>query len=266
MTNLFLEHRFLLLDQKLDITPGIAFNDYSDFGTHFFPGIDFGYAFNSQIRTYGNIGNTYRIPTYTDLYYNDRTTLGNPDLKPESALALELGARYVNTNFSLSAAYFNRNSENLIDYVKDTEDALWEANNIQEVTTSGFEFESNISYLISKLPQSLRIGYTYINDDVKGVTEYNFSRYSINSLKNHFTISSFNRWSNNISSGIVLKQAERSLGDPYTVLDLNTQWISTNKKFRVTLLANNIFNEVYTETNLVPMPEANGSILFEFSF
>jgi iron complex outermembrane receptor protein len=41
MTNLFLEHRFLLLDQKLDITPGIAFNDYSDFGTHFFPGIDF---------------------------------------------------------------------------------------------------------------------------------------------------------------------------------------------------------------------------------
>jgi vitamin B12 transporter len=143
---------------------------------------------------------------------------------------------------------------------------LWEANNIQEVTTSGFEFESNISYSISKQLQSLRIGYTYINDDVKGVTEYNFSRYSINSLKNHFTISSFNRWSNNISSGIVLKQAERSLGDPYTVLDLNTQWISTNKKFRITLLANNIFNEVYTETNLVPMPEANGSILFEFSF
>ena len=266
MTNLFLEHRFLLLDQKLDITPGIAFNDYSDFGTHFFPGIDFGYAFNSQIRAYGNIGNTYRIPTYTDLYYNDRTTLGNPDLKPESALALELGARYVNTNFSFSAAYFNRNSENLIDYVKDTEDALWEANNIQEVTTSGFEFESNISYSINKQPQSLRIGYTYINDDVKGVTEYNFSRYSINSLKNHFTISSFNQWSNNISSGIVLKQAERSVGDPYTVLDLNTQWISTNKKFRVTLLANNIFNEVYTETNLVPMPEANGSVSFEYSF
>ena len=93
ITNIFAEHRFLFLNDKLDITPGIAFNNYTDFGTRFFPGIDLGMALSSRFRAYGNIGSTYRIPTYTDLYYSDRTTLGNESLKPESALALELGFR-----------------------------------------------------------------------------------------------------------------------------------------------------------------------------
>ena len=180
MTTVFAEHRFFLFRDQLDITPGIAFNYYSDFGSHFFPGIDFGFAFNTQLRAYGNVGSTYRIPTYTDLFYSDSTTIGNANLKPESAVAVELGLRYTSSMFSFSAAYFNRNSENLIDYVKDTEAARWEANNIQEVTTGGFEFESTFKYTFSIHPQSFRLGYTYIDDDVKGVMEYNFSRYSIN--------------------------------------------------------------------------------------
>ena len=143
---------------------------------------------------------------------------------------------------------------------------MWEANNIQEVTTRGFEVESKLSYTFLEKPQSIRIGYTYIDDDVKGVTGYNFSRYSINSLKNHFTIKAFNTWSKSFSSTVVLKQAERSLGDPYTVLDMSAQWTSSVNPIKVTFLLNNIFNEVYTETNLVPMPKGNGSIRLEFSF
>ena len=266
MTTIFAEHRFLLFGDQLDITPGIAFNHYTDFGTHFFPGIDLGYAFNRQFRVYGNIGSTYRIPTYTDLYYSSPEISGNENLKPESAVATELGLRYINTIFSFNAAYFIRNSENLIDYVKNTGDILWQANNIQEVTTQGFEFETNINYVVAEQPQVLRLGYTYIDDDVKGVTQYEFSRYSINSLKNHFTLRSFNQWSNTISSGIVLKVAERTLGEPYTVLDFNAQWASPNKAFRITFLLNNLFDEVYTETNLVPMPERNGSLGVQFSF
>jgi iron complex outermembrane receptor protein len=266
MTTIFAEHRFLLLNDKLDITPGLAYNYYTDFGSHFFPGIDFGVAFNSEFRVYGNIGSTYRIPTYTDLFYSDSTTLGNANLKPESAVAIELGLRYTSSMFSFSAAYFNRNSEDLIDYVKDTADAKWEANNIQEVTTGGFELESTLKYNLSSLPQNIRLGYTYIDDDVKGVTEYTFSRYSINSLKNHFTIRSLNQWSNSITSGVVLKVAERTLGEPYTVLDFNAQWTSPNKAFRITFLLNNLFDEVYTETNLVPMPERNGSLGVQYSF
>jgi iron complex outermembrane receptor protein len=76
MTTLFLEHRFKLAKDKLDITPGVAINYFSDFKFHAFPGLDIGYKLNDNLKAYGNIGYTYRVPTYTDLYYSDPTTLG----------------------------------------------------------------------------------------------------------------------------------------------------------------------------------------------
>ncbi|MBQ0787136.1 MAG: TonB-dependent receptor, partial [Oceanihabitans sp.] len=63
MTTMFLEHRFTLANDKLDITPGVAVNYFSDFKFHAFPGLDVGYTLNDELKIYGNIGYTYRIPT-----------------------------------------------------------------------------------------------------------------------------------------------------------------------------------------------------------
>jgi iron complex outermembrane receptor protein len=82
MANLFVEHRFSLADNRLDITPGVSVNYFSDFKFHAFPGVDFGYAINDTFKAYANIGYTYRVPTYTDLYYVGRTDLGNENLEP----------------------------------------------------------------------------------------------------------------------------------------------------------------------------------------
>ena len=70
MANLFLEHRFKLADSKIDITPGVAVTYFSDFKFHAFPGLDIGFKLSDNLKAYGNLGVTYRIPTYTDLYYN----------------------------------------------------------------------------------------------------------------------------------------------------------------------------------------------------
>src|SRR5690606_14160308 len=99
MTTLFLEHRFQLASDQLDITPGVAVTYFSDFKFHAFPGIDIGYRLNDHLKVYGNIGYTYRIPTYTDLYYTDPTTDGNPNLKPEEALSQEIGIKYFTPTF-----------------------------------------------------------------------------------------------------------------------------------------------------------------------
>ena len=69
MANLFLEHRFSLANNSLDITPGLSVNYFSDFKFHAFPGVDIGYTINERFKAYANIGYTYRVPTYTDLYY-----------------------------------------------------------------------------------------------------------------------------------------------------------------------------------------------------
>lgn len=261
MTTLFLEHRFEFLEGTLDITPGIAATYYSDFKFHGFPGMDVGYKISEQFKVYGNIGYTYRIPTYTDLYYSDPTSLGNENLEPEEALAEELGFKFETRQFNATLAFFNRDSNNLIDYVKENEDDLFQATNIAEMNTKGFEVSANYNFMISTFQQSLLTSYTFMEDDIReGQT--NFSRYSINSLKHQFTSRLSTRFLKNLSQNIVYKYAERTSGESYAVVDASL--ILTLKDFEISLLVNNIFNTEYTETNLVPMPK--GNLLFGLTY
>ena len=249
--NLFTDHTFQLFDEKLFISPGIALSYFSDMSFHSFPGIDLGYNVSSDFKIYSNIGKTYRIPTYTDLYYSDRTTVGNENLNPESATSTELGLKYNSSNFKFSAALFNRNAKNIIDYVKSSEDDLWKAENIGSLTTKGYEFDISYSfkssYDLSNI-NSISIGYTNIRDD-NYVTDINFSKYSLNSLKHHL-ISKLNlKYIKNINHSIVYKYSERSNKSNYSVLDSKIMY-----KKGLYIYINNILDEIYSETNLVPMP------------
>ena len=219
--NLFADHTFQLFDEKLFISPGIALSYFSDMSFHSFPGIDLGYNVSSDFKIYSNIGKTYRIPTYTDLYYSDRTTVGNENLNPESATSTELGLKYNSSNFKFSAALFNRSAKNIIDYVKSSENDLWKAENIGSLTTKGYEFDISYSFKSSydlSNVNSISIGYTNITDN-NYVTDINFSKYSLNSLKHHL-ISKLNlKYIKNINHSIVYKYSERSDKSNYSVLD-----------------------------------------------
>ena len=87
MLHLFIEQQMKFFDGNLDLTPGIAITYFSDLANstdpdstetsdgwtnvpHIYPGIDLGYSFNEKFKLYSNIGYTFRIPTYTDLFYS----------------------------------------------------------------------------------------------------------------------------------------------------------------------------------------------------
>ena len=261
MTTMFLEHLFKLADDKLDITPGVAVNYFSDFKFHAFPGIDVGYKISNNLKAYGNIGYTYRIPTYTDLYYSDPTTLGDENLNPEEAIAQELGLKYNTNHFSASFALFNRDAKKLIDYVKENVDDKWQATNIAELNTKGFEINTSYNFKLGSFNQLLNLSYTFLEDELKNIN-VNYSRYSINSLKHHVTSRLSTSFIKNVSQSIVYKYAERTSGDSYSVVDASMN-VSLNA-FEISIVANNIFNTEYTETNLVPMPK--GNVLFGLTY
>ena len=148
MLTSFLEHRFEIGD--LDLTPGLAFTYFSDFDAQIFPGLDVGYGVTDHIKLYGNIGYTYRIPTFTDLYYSDPGTEGNSDLKPESALSEEIGFKFTTEKFQVNVAVFNRTSDDLIDYTKEIEADKWKAQNFSKVNTKGFETSVNYNFEVTK--------------------------------------------------------------------------------------------------------------------
>ena len=243
--NLFVDHTFKLFDEKLVLSPGIAVSYFSDMSFHSFPGIDLGYNINSNFKLYSNIGKTFRVPTYTDLYYSDRTTIGNENLNPESATSTELGFKYNTSNFKISGAFFNRKAKNIIDYVKENENDLWNAVNIGSLKTTGFELDFRYNF---QNQNYLNLGYTNINDN-NYVTNINYSKYSLNSLKHHFTSKLNLNYIRNVNHSFVYKYAERSDKSSYNILDSKIMY-----KKGLFIYVNNILDEVYSETNLVPMP------------
>lgn len=254
VSTLFLEHRLELFDNKMDITPGVAVTYFSDFKFFAFPGIDIGYQLHSNVRVYGNVGYTYRVPTFTDLNYKSPNTIGNPDLEPEKAFSQEIGLKWNMMRFNASVAVFNRDSNRLIDYVKMQNTDPWQAQNIQDVTTKGFETQLNYMFTLNSFNQKLQLSYSFIEDTVKQ-SSYNFSQYSVNSLKHQVVVSYHMQFLKNITNSISYRYSERTSGDSYSVVDLGAAY--TLNAFEFSLFANNIFNTEYTETNLVPMPKGN---------
>jgi len=257
MANLFLEHRFKLADSKIDITPGVAVTYFSDFKFHAFPGLDIGFKLSDNLKAYGNLGVTYRIPTYTDLYYNDRSTIGNSNLKPEEAFAQEIGLKFNSGRFTSSVAIFNRDADNLIDFIRPDVTSKYEATNIAKVNTKGFELNTETRFKLNEFNQTLSFGYNYLNDDILDQNK-DLSRYSLNTLKHQFITRFESKLFKNVRQNIIYKHSERTIGTSYNVWDASV--IVAVNKFNFTVTANNIFNAEYIESGFVPMPPS--SLLF----
>src|SRR5690606_1466310 len=155
----FAEHRIELAN-RVDFRAGIYSNYYNEYGWKHFPGAELGYQLSESSRLYTNYGVSYRIPTFTDLYYEDPSNLSNPDLKPEQAQSFELGWKYSKGNFRGEIVYFHRDTKNLIDWSRapsgqSPNPNRWQPNNISQVNFHGTE--TGIYYTLSQGSANLRL-------------------------------------------------------------------------------------------------------------
>ena len=251
----YLEHRFV--SNRWDVTPGFSVSHYTDQDTFFYPGIDIGFQINGDSRLFFNSGYTYRIPTYTDLFYNDPTTVGNESLIPEKALSTELGFRHRQNNWKLSISLFQRDAKNYIDYVVLAGEERWQATNIDQILSQGGELD----VVLNSNSHKFSVGYAYLNDDVDGVSSA-LSRYAINSRKHHLSTRWTLRWNSLITSSISYRYAEQDSGYHYNVVDANMAVVKGRVK--LSLSAHNILNADYTEQNLVPMPKGHALLSLQY--
>jgi len=255
IAHLFFEHRFST--GTIDITPGFAWSNYSDMGDFFYPGIDVGYRLGQNLKLTFNTGYTYRIPTYTDLFYVSPTTIGNPDLMPEEALSHEVSLRYKTNNWSIETSVFKRDGENLIDFVKKSpSDVAWVAENISgKITTIGGELSTEWRYRIGKQTHTLALSYAYLEDDyIKSV----YSKYALNFLRHDVNVNLTKQLTPRCTSTASYRYAKRALGDNYQLFNLQLSY-SLDSKWRIELQGRNLFDVTYFE-NLIPMPKAHGLI------
>jgi len=113
------------------------------------PGVDVGWHLDEGLlkRFYASYNQSFRLPTFTDLYYSLGGAQGSANLLPEYAHNYELGAEFSNTHSRHQISLYERRGQNLIDWIyRDVNGSqVLEADNITSVAISGVEFESAFS-------------------------------------------------------------------------------------------------------------------------
>ncbi len=248
MTQLFFEHHFSFIGNKLNISPGISWANYSGEGNFFYPGLDVGFDFSQHHKVYGNVAKVHRIPTFTELYYVSRTEQGNPDLQPENALSAEIGYRFQSAEILAKLSGFLRDSENSIDWIKETQESIWTAYNVGNIKTKGFEAEFRHNFLEWF---NYSVGYTFIENDFQNKNSQ-LSRYALDNLKHQLISKVQLKFLKYFTNELVYRYSERVNLGSYHMLDekLNFQ----KNDFNIYLLINNLTNSDYSETFKVPMP------------
>ncbi len=129
----------------LDLTAGIRYDDYSDFGSTTNPRVAIVWANNDRITTKLMYGSAFRAPAFAELYFkNNPVSLGNNALKPERIDTLEASINFRVTNeFQTTATLFQYEATDMIDFVQDPFATTRTAQNILDLDGQGFEWEFN---------------------------------------------------------------------------------------------------------------------------
>lgn len=246
----------------LSLGGGVYLNQNSDWGVQVFPSLHAGCQINPEWKVFANAGTGQRLPTYTDLYYEGPTNIGNADLKPEEAKYAELGWKYRKGALEAQATGFYRHINNYIDWVRSNQSAPWQPQNFQTVNTSGASLLlhtdfTNLLQLPGGYALSLDANYTYLaNGMATGIEELPGaeSKFQINALKHQLTAGLNARLAHYFSASVQCRFLERDgeIRNKYELLDLRLSW--QRETVRIFADVTNLLDQQYQESGAVPMP------------
>ena len=129
------------------------------------------YSLRSNYKTsyglsfYVSYGKTFRIPTFNDLFWNDFSAKGNPNLKPEWGKNAEAGINYeINNTFTSVRVKLNGFASEMNDLIQWAPvNGIWMPQNYEQVSTKGLE--SSVEGIYSTKKSGLikiNLSYTYL--------------------------------------------------------------------------------------------------------
>ena len=244
------------LARDLYINIGLREDYFSEFGWQCSPTVSASFKAREDLTLRGVIGRAYRIPTFTDLYYNDAGNKGDASIRPESCWSYEAGADYSSGAISWSGTFFHRDSYDTIDWIRYSSRNRWQASNIGSTSTNGAEasFTLDLDKICKGIPvKKLSLDYTAIDTYAKH--DY-LSKYALDYLKQQICgiaqVELFgfrNSW--------VLNYKKRVGGCEPVIVDMKITKDIVRKGrvvFEAYFEVENLFNTDYTEQSGVRMP------------
>ena len=261
--SLFLQHHVDFHQFNFDI--GLISYYKSTYQWKTFPGINMSYKLNDKLRAFTGFNYSFRIPTFTELYYSSPTNHGNINLNPETSATLDVGAKYFNNIYFSQFSLFYRTGKDLIDWALDTS-GIWISRNVNDINAYGLEYELKIYFHRTRqyIPflQSLKANYTYLHLDKSSGSYTSF--YILDFLRHKFILQSYFILSEKIGFSFVYNYQNRAgtytdfqTGQetkykPFKTVDVNIFW--SNNRFKCYFFVNNLFDVEYADLANIPMP------------
>jgi len=250
-TGLFAEQR---LDRgRWSVSPSLSAYHYSDRDWEAWPGLAVGFRVSEHGRVFGSVGRSFRVPTFTELFYVSPANIGNPDLQPETAWSYELGTRWWREGLSGEMAVFVRDGRDLIDWARASAADPWQVKNVSEVTTQGIEVGGSADLTrLSTLPviSSVDLRLTLLDSD-RASSEYE-SKYTLDHLKSQVVSSITLDWTTMLSNVWSARHWSRLSGESVFLVD--TRVTMRRKGLELFAEVTNLFDKAYVETGSIPMP------------
>ncbi|MDT0295397.1 TonB-dependent receptor plug domain-containing protein [Mesonia ostreae] len=240
------------LGEKIRGTVGLYANYNTDFGWQTYPGIDLAYLINHHWKVSTSIGSSQRIPSFTDLYLDQRPgNLGNPSLQPENAWSYEGNIQYNKGNLQIKTGYFYRNISDFIDWTREDSSQPYTPFNLGKSKIQGVYGRVRQDFDLGSLQSfGYDMSYNYLHPTLETSAETQ-SKYTLESLKHQFVAGIHYRISN-FSFHLKNRWLKRELSSAYDIADIrvNYQW----QDFLLYAEITNLFDAEYKEAGAVPMP------------
>jgi len=225
-------------------------DDWDALGTHGAAGAAAAWRASPVVTLRGMAGTVYRLPTFTELYYEDPVNLGDPDLRPETGWTWDLGLEAAQGPWRFSGGVFARYEDDLIDWVRpaDGSDPVWRTANLADGETRGWtmaasartarghELHAHLTGLRKRvdLPQGWEGKYVALTPRRQAVVALSLA----------------------LPAGVRLTPAlrfrDRADGREFTVADLRASWERDDLTLRIDLT--NVQDAAYEEIPGIPMP------------
>ena len=251
-SGLSLEHKFRPTD-RFTFGIGASAMDYSDWGWEYWPGVEWNLALKDGLNGFASLGRSFRIPTYTELYYDTPANQGNPDLQPERAWTYETGLRWREKGLKGNLSLFLRDAEDVIDWTRSCDLDPWKAQNVAENRTMGFEVGVDFypeAYLTNSVISTLHFSYTYLDSDWDtGGLE---SKYVLDHLRHQVHGFIMLDWLDSLTQVLQARYEKRMVHDSHVVVD--TRLTYERGTYELFLEVTNLFDKEYVEAGFAPMP------------
>ncbi len=276
----FAEHNFVI--GKFSLSLGALYNYNTALADTlkaggFYPAINFSYRPTNFVTLYTSWSKAMRMPTFTDLYYKAGTHRGFAGLAPEYTQSAEVGVRYSRQVVAANLNAFYTKGDNMIDWIFNTTDSLYHAENRSALSTWGASVDASINvsrWLGGRQPfEQLRFGYQYISQKGDNDNRDNpISAYVSNYLRYKVTLGVEHRVIKNLIFSWNLRYQERAGNylkyipatateksrevitayEPFVLLDLKVNYVLGNLNIFVNL--NNLLNTTHVDFGNIPQP------------